>query len=140
MTADARSFLPGWHRIVAERDLDALFEVLADDVTMATPPYWDRLAGRDLVHHLLGIIIETIEGFTYHREWVEAGELALEFRGRVGDCELQGIDLISLDESGRIRALDVMVRPANALAALRERVAPRMQAFLAERAAAGPEG
>jgi 2,4-dienoyl-CoA reductase (NADPH2) len=53
-------------------------------------------------------------------------ELALEFRGRVGGLELQGVDLITLDDQGRITNLDVMIRPINTLLALRDRVAARM--------------
>jgi hypothetical protein len=60
-------------------------------------------------------------------------ELALEFRGRVGGLELQGIDLISLDASGRIRRLDVPMRPINAVSALRDAIAPRMAKYLAQR-------
>jgi hypothetical protein len=47
--------------------------------------------------------------------------------------ELQGIDLISLDAQGRIRSLDVLMRPVNGVVALRERIAPRMVEFLAAR-------
>jgi hypothetical protein len=131
MQPDADAFLARWHRIVAERDLDALADILADGVAIGAPPYWAPLAGKPLVHHLLGIIVTTIEGFTYHREWTRGRELALEFRGRVGEHELQGIDLITLDAAGRVAHLDVLIRPMNALEALREIVAPRMIAFLA---------
>jgi hypothetical protein len=126
-------FLSEWHRIVAERDLDALRVVLAQDVSIGAPPYWQRIAGRDVVHHLLGIIIDTIEGFTYHREWQRGNELALEFTGRVGELELQGIDLITLDDWFAIGKLDVLMRPLDAILALREIVAPQMTAFLARR-------
>jgi hypothetical protein len=79
------AFLDEWHRIVRERDLPALSALLAPEVEIGAPPYWEPLRGRELVHHLLGLILDTIEGFTYHREWTLAGELALEFRGRVGE-------------------------------------------------------
>jgi len=119
---------------VSERDMEALREVLAEDVTMGAPPYWNKLQGRDVVHQLLGLIVETIEEFTYHREWRDGAELALEFRGHVGDRDLQGIDLISLDESGRVANLDVLMRPVNSVIALREVVAPKMVAYFARRA------
>ena len=131
MPGPSDDWLVEWHRIVAERDMTALREVLAEDVTMGAPPYWNKLQGRDVVHHLLGLIVETIEEFTYHREWRDGAELALEFRGHVGDRELQGIDLISLDESGRIANLDVLMRPVNGVIALREIVAPKMVEFFA---------
>jgi hypothetical protein len=85
------------------------------------------------VHHLLGLFLDAIDDFAYHCEWREGAELALEFRGRVGDLELQGIDLITLDERSRIAKLDVLMRPAAAIAALRDVIAPKMVAFLGAR-------
>jgi hypothetical protein len=134
MPDEAQAFLAEWHRVVAHKDLDGLARVLADDVTLGAPPYWEKLRGREVVRFLLGLIVNTIEGFTYHREWRSGNELALEFRGRVGELELQGIDLISLDERSRIRNLDVMIRPINAVQALQQTITPKMVAFLASRA------
>lgn len=124
-------FLTDWHRMVAERDLDAIPGFIADDVSMGAPPYWTRFEGRVAVEHLLELILETIEGFTYHREWQNERELALEFTGRVGDTDLQGIDLITLDDTNRVTRLDVLMRPVNAVQALIEVVRPRMLEFLA---------
>jgi hypothetical protein len=131
MTPEA--FLDEWHRIVRERDVPALAALLAPEVEIGAPPYWEPLRGQPLVQHLLGLILETIEGFTYHREWKLGRELALEFRGRVGGLELQGIDLISLDEGGRVRRLEVPMRPINAVTALRDAIAPRMMEYLKSR-------
>ena len=131
MSADVQGFLTEWHRIVTTKDLDGLREILADDITMGAPPYWDKLADKNLVHHLLGVIVNTIESFEYHREWTAGAELALEFRGHVGEHQLQGIDLITLDGDGRVTNLDVLIRPLNSLVALRDRVAPKMQEYLA---------
>ncbi len=132
-------FLKKWHPLVAERDLGALEMILAPDITMGAPPYWDKLTGRPIVHHLLGLIINTIEDFTYHREWHDdaraSGEIALEFHGHLGEHNLQGIDLISLNERGEIQNLDVMIRPMNALSALRDVIAPQMIEYLKNNAA-----
>ncbi len=126
MGADARAFLDKWHRIVRERDKAAMWEILAQDVLMGAPPHWRKLEGREWVGKLLGVIMDTIEDFTYHREWVNGSELALEFTGRVGKRGLQGIDLISLDDEGKIQRLDVMIRPLNALSELAEVVGRKM--------------
>ena len=136
MSAAADVFLPEWHRIVAARDLEALPRVLAPEIKMGAPPYWSKLEGVDLVSHLLGLIVHTIEDFTYQREWCDGPELALEFKGHVGDDQLQGIDLITLDDASRIRNLDVLMRPVNSVVALREAIAPQMAKYLVERAAA----
>ena len=134
ITSRSEVFLSKWHRLVAERDLDALERILSENVTMGAPPYWDKLSGRPIVHHLLGLIINTIEDFTYHREWHDdsrgAGEIALEFHGHIGDLTLQGIDLITLDDRGQLENLDVMIRPINTLEQLRNIIAPQMIEFL----------
>ncbi len=131
MSVNAEAFLAAWNEIIESHDTVRMAAVLAEDISMGAPPYWNRIEGKPVVAHLLGIIIETIEDFTYHRQWVAGGELALEFRGHVGDCELQGIDLITLSDNGLIKRLDVMIRPESALVILRERVAPRMAEFFA---------
>ena len=131
MTDQTDAFLMEWHRIVSQKDIDSLTKVLADDVSMAPPPYWEPFHGRVMVQHLLGIILETIQDFTYHREWRNGREYALEFTGKVAGLNLQGIDLVSLNEASQIQKLDVLIRPANAVDALREIVAPKMAAFIA---------
>ena len=137
MSSRVEAFLVDWHQIVEQRDLEALERILADDVTLGAPPYWDKLSGRPLVHHLLGLIVTTIEGFTYHRQWHNdsegRGEIALEFQGRIGELDLQGIDLIALNDRGELQNLDVMIRPMNALSALRDVIAPQMIEFLSDR-------
>jgi len=133
MADQVEQFLKEWHRIVSQKDVPALAAVLAEDIAIGAPPYWEKLRGRDLVQHLLGLIVHTIEDFTYHREYREGAELALEFTGHVGDRELQGIDLITLDGQGRIQNLDVLMRPINAVIALREAIQPQMAEFLASR-------
>jgi len=134
MAAANAAFLTKWHELVAARDLVGLEQVLAEDVELGAPPYWDKLQGRPIVHHLLGLIIETIEDFSYYREWHDDsrgnGEIALEFRGHVGELDLQGIDLITLNDRGEIQNLDVVIRPMNALSALRDVIAPKMLEFL----------
>ncbi len=128
MTSEA--FLEEWHRVVANKDLEGLESLLEEEVQIGAPPYWNRLEGRPLVHHLLGVILVTIENFTYHREWQQGSELALEFHGHVGDLDIQGIDLISLGDDGRVRSIDVLMRPVNAVLRLQEIVGPQMIEFL----------
>ena len=130
MSADARAFLEQWHRIAEDRNIAAIEGLLAEDVSLGAPPYWTKLQGRRMVNHLLGLILQTIEGFTYHREWMDGAELALELTGRVGELDVQGIDLISLDDENKVRNIDVMIRPVNAVIALQKIISPKMEAFL----------
>jgi hypothetical protein len=129
VTNEVDKFLSDWHRVVAGKDASALLGLLAEDVSLGAPPYFDKFQGRELVHHLLGLIVNTIDDFTYHRQWQNEGELALEFTGRVGEIQLQGIDLITLNDHFVIGNLDVLIRPTNAVDALRDVIAPQMALF-----------
>ena len=126
MSDEGKVFLERWHKIVAQKDEAGLNEILAEDITMGAPPYWTKLETKPVVARLLGIIVNTIEDFTYHREWIDGRELALEFTGRIGDNKLQGIDLITLNGDGEVQNLDVMIRPMNSLTKLAATVQKKM--------------
>lgn len=123
----ARRFLADWSAIVGSRDFARLPELLADDVVLRTPLYWKPREGKALVSHLIAGVGLSLGPIVYEREWVSGDELALEFRSTIDELAVKGIDLISLDGTGRIAAIEVMLRPPNALAALRA----RMEALLA---------
>ena len=124
-------FLDEWHRIIREQDIAAIVEILADDVEIGAPPYWNKLEGKELVGHLLGLILETIEKFTYHRQWRSGRELALEFTGVVDGHQLQGVDLITVNEEGLLAKIDVPMRPLGTIEHLRDKIGPKMQKYLA---------
>lgn len=123
-------FLTEWHRLVREKDTAAIPAMLAENVAIGPPPYWNRLEGKDAVAFLLGVILSTIEDFTYRREWRNGAELALEFSGNVEGKPLQGIDLITLDSEGRVSKIDVPMRPVGTINVLIEKVTPQMMNYL----------
>lgn len=96
---------------------------------------------------LLRIVIETLQDFTYEREFVgseadaRAGapgrHLCLEFKARIpwpgrdGFLKVQGVDMITLDATGsRMQRLEVMIRPHKALGELKKIISARMQEAL----------
>src|SRR3989338_119951 len=112
-----------------EEKLEKISALVSEEVTMGAPPYWKRLEGKLKVCILLGIIIDLIPDFEYHRQFVDGSNVALEFTGHLeGNSKfpVQGIDLITLDDSGRIVKLDVMIRPFRTLAELKLRVRERI--------------
>jgi hypothetical protein len=48
------------------------------------------------------------------------------FRARVGDKDVEGLDLIRDDADGKIADFTVMVRPASALMALGQAMGPKV--------------
>ncbi len=67
---------------------------------------------------ILTTVATVFEEFRYIREILDENNWALEFEAKVGDLSLRGIDLIRLNESGKIVDFEVMIRPVNALQAL----------------------
>ncbi len=64
--------------------------------------------------------MKVFEDFRYVEQLEEGDTSTLIFKARVGDRELDGLDLLRFDEDGRIRELTVMVRPMSGMNALAE--------------------
>ena len=113
-------------RAAAERkDFSAIDELFAEDVVFRSPVVFKPYQGREAVAMLLAAVALVFEDFRY-TDQVETGDTAvLAFSARVGDRELDGIDLLRFDGGGRVSELAVYVRPlsgANALAAAMQRM------------------
>jgi hypothetical protein len=109
-----------FRRAVESKDFSAMEEILAPDLTFRSPAVFKPYEGRDGAGVVLGAVAEVFEDFRY-TDQVETGEVAmLAFSARVGDRELEGIDLLRFDDQGRVRELAVYVRPLTGLNALAE--------------------
>ena len=106
-------------RAAAEsKDFSAIDEILASDVSFRSPAVFKPYEGREAVGVILGAVGHVFEDFRY-TDQVEAGEVAmLAFSARVGDRELEGIDLLRFGGDGKVRELAVYVRPLSGLNAL----------------------
>ena len=105
---------------VEARDLDAMVGLLAPEVTFHSPVTFKPFEGRDAVAHVLGAVLQVFEEFRYTDELAGDGVVALVFEARVGDRDVQGLDLIRDNADGLIEDLTVMVRPLSAALALRD--------------------
>ena len=109
-------------------DLDAMVACLHPDVKFHSPFAHVPFDGRDAAAVVLRSVFETFEDFRYTDELEGPDAHVLVFRARVGDKELQGIDLVrSSGEDGLIEEFTVMVRPANGLMALGAAMAPKVE-------------
>jgi hypothetical protein len=114
---------------VEASDIDAMIDTLADDVTFNSPVAFQPFEGREAVGKVLAAVAETFEDFRYTDELENGDVHALVFRARVGDKEVEGLDLLRMDDEGKIADFTVMVRPASALMALGERMGPKVAAL-----------
>ena len=105
---------------VEAKDMDAAVALLADDVVFHSPVVFKPYQGRAAVGTVLRAVVEVFEDFEYVRELTDGADQALVFRARVGDRQLEGLDLLRLDASGAIAELTVMIRPLQGVLALAE--------------------
>lgn len=115
-------------RAAAEsKDFSAIDELFAEEVRFKSPVVFKPYEGRDAVAMILGAVVQVFEDFRY-TDQVEMGETAtLAFSARVGDRELDGIDLLRFDSDGRVRELAVYVRPISGVNALAEAMKAKLE-------------
>jgi hypothetical protein len=108
---------------VEAEDHAAMVRSLAADVLFDSPVVHRRYQGRDAVASLLAAVLQVFEDFHYTQEYASTDGAVLRFACRVGDRDLEGVDILRFGADGLITEFTVMVRPYSAATALRERMA-----------------
>ena len=108
--------VPAQFRAAVERkDIAAVGELLAEDVVFHSPVTFHPFIGRETVTRLIGEVAQVFQDFRYSDELETDGAHALIFRATVQGKEIEGIDLLRLDEHGSIADFTVMLRPLSGL-------------------------
>jgi SnoaL-like domain len=111
-----------FRKAVEAKDLDAMVDALADDIVFHSPITFKPFEGRQAVGTLLGVVFRTFEDFRYTDELDHDNVKALVFKARVGDKQIEGLDLMRMNADGKIADFTVMVRPLSGAMALAEAV------------------
>lgn len=122
-----KNTLSAWHEFVETRNAGILNDILADDVKFHSPFVWTPKDGKAVTIKILTTVTTVFENFKYVREIFDKNDCALEFEARVGELSLRGVDLIKIDDHGKIVDFEVMIRPANALQALGMEMGRRLE-------------
>jgi hypothetical protein len=112
---------------VEAMDHAAAVECLAEDVVFHSPVVFKAYEGRDATAHLLAAVMRVFSDFRY-TDVLEAGDgvHALVFRAKVGDREVEGIDLLRINGDDLVDDFTVFVRPMSGMHALAERMAQEL--------------
>ena len=106
---------------IEAEDPEALTEALADDVVFRSPVVFKPYEGKAIVSAILTEgAMKVFEDFRYVKRFEDGDAAALIFKARVGDREIDGLDLLRFDGDGKVAELMVMVRPMSGLNALAE--------------------
>lgn len=118
----------GFRAAVERADIDAMVAALDPEVRLHSPVTFRPFEGRDAVRVLFEALMATFEDFRYVRELEGDRSAMLEFRARVGDREIHGIDLVRFGPDGLIDDFVVMVRPLSAVTKVAEEIGARLAA------------
>ncbi len=116
---------------VEAKDADALAGCFTEDATFHSPALFVPVEGREAVAVYLGAVMQVFEDFAYTGSFTgDDGRELLEFRTRVGDKQVHGVDLLTFDDDGAVTDLTVLLRPLRGL----EATVARMGELLADAA------
>lgn len=118
----------GFRQMAETKDVEGGRALFREDVIFRSPFVHQPYEGIDATAFLLGQVVHVFEDFEYLAQ-VETGDVAvLQFQARVGERDLQGVDILHFDEAGKIAELTVMVRPMTGLQKLGEEMGRRIEA------------
>jgi hypothetical protein len=103
--------------------------MLHPDAVFESPVVHTPQRGRDIVFKYLASADKVLggEGFTYTREWLGPDSAIIEFENTINGIKVNGIDMITWGEDGRIVHFKVMVRPLKAIQMVHQMMGEMLQ-------------
>jgi hypothetical protein len=111
-------FVKEIHRVVTAQDLAGIANLVAEGAVLHTPRFLKPITDRAQMILVLQGIIKFVTGFDYYRIFTQGNEARMEFKGKVGDVLVHGLDIFTINDEGKIQELTVFIRPTKALEAI----------------------
>jgi hypothetical protein len=112
---------------VESHDLDGAAELFAPGIVFHSPATFHPFVGRETVTRLLTLVSDTFEDFRYTDEIAGERTHALIFKAGIGGREIEGLDLLRIDEDGLIDDFTVMLRPISGLLPFAQAMGEKVQ-------------
>jgi hypothetical protein len=113
-----------WHTLIENNAVSDISTLLADDVTLFSPVIHTPIKGKEMVSLYLTAAFHTfLNGtFTYNCEFSGDNAAVLEFSLVIQEIDINGIDMITWNDAGKITEFKVMIRPYKALNMINEQM------------------
>jgi hypothetical protein len=113
---------------VEAKNFEAMLDAMAPNVQFRSPAVFAPYEGREGVGGLLRVVADVLGPELVYQWQVREGDReVLCFTSRVGNRDIEGVDLLRYDDDGLVNELVVMMRPASALIAVRDAVTAGLQ-------------
>jgi hypothetical protein len=116
------------YRAAAEaQDAAALAEACTPDVVFNSPiTSLLRFEGREEFADLVTTVLDVYDEFRVVDEYDAGGVRVLHLHARVGSQELDEVQLLRLDDTGKVREITMFIRPLPGLTTLTAALGPRL--------------
>src|SRR6476661_5589362 len=113
----AMAGLAKWYAYIKSHDHAALWDLLHPDAVFESPVVHTPQRGRDVTFKYLASALKVLNGssFKYIGEWRSDSGAVLEFATEIDGITINGVDIITFADDGRITHFKVMVRPLKAI-------------------------
>jgi hypothetical protein len=150
----AQRGLEQWHEVVRKMSSEALDEILAEDVVFQSPIVHKPQEGRALTKLYLMAAFNVMPGdaakadrakdsaakknpFKYVREVVGERDAVLEFMTEIDGIVVNGVDMISWNDEGKIIDFKVMIRPLKAIQKVHGQMASMLESMRSMKSKSG---
>ena len=130
-----------WHDHIKGEFPGGFDELLADDVIFYSPIVFSPQKGKDLTTLYLMAAGNTFGGdqskdgtlqessFKYTKEVLDGNQAVLEFETQIDGKYVNGVDIITFNDEGKISEFKVMIRPLQAVNIIHEKMQEILKQF-----------
>ena len=130
-----------WHDHIKGEFSGGFDELLADDVIFYSPIVFSPQKGKDLTTLYLMAAGNTFGGdqskdgtlqessFKYTKEVLDGNQAILEFETQIDGKYVNGVDIITFNDEGKISEFKVMIRPLQAVNIIHEKMQEMLKQF-----------
>ena len=132
----AATALESWHHLVRTNDASGLRELVAEDAVFHSPVVHSPQHGRKLTVMYLSAAFQVFFNptFRYVREIVGPHDAMLEFETEIDGVLVNGVDIITWNDAGKITAFKVMLRPLKGINIIHQKMGEMLAAAQAAKA------
>jgi len=109
--------IDAWHKLIESKSAAGLDNILAENVVFHSPVVHTPQPGKPITTLYLAAALHVFNNdtFKYLREVISGNNAALEFQTIIDGITVNGVDMITWGDDGRIVDFKVMIRPLKAI-------------------------
>ncbi|MBE0424639.1 MAG: nuclear transport factor 2 family protein [Lutibacter sp.] len=123
--------LKNWHTFLDTKNPKILDELLSDEVIFYSPIVWTPQEGKQITKLYLMAAMEVFGGenadFKYVKQVIDNKQFILEFVTLIDGVTVNGVDMIEVNDDGKIISFKVMVRPLKAINKVHEKMGEMLE-------------